>query len=160
MNRKEGSEQETGEAMDIHEILERLPHRYPFLLIDRVTRYRAGESLTAIKNVTYNEPFFTGHFPVRPIMPGVLILEAMAQATGILAFRTSNTRPSDGTLYYLVGIDKARFKKPVVPGDQIIIDVTLTRSVRNIWFFGTEARVDGQLIASADMMCAAKDLED
>lgn len=160
MNRKEGSDLSADEVMNIHQILETLPHRYPFLLIDRVTHYRAGESLTAIKNVTCNEPFFNGHFPVRPVMPGVLILEAMAQATGILAFRTSNTRPSDGTLYYLVGIDKARFKQPVEPGDQVVIDVTLTRSVRNIWFFGTEARVDGKLVASADMMCAAKDIED
>ncbi len=161
MNSKEqGSGVAEDEVMHIHEILDRLPHRYPFLLIDRVTRYRAGEALTAIKNVTYNEPFFTGHFPVRPVMPGVLLLEAMAQATGILAFRTSNTRPSDGTLYYLVGIDKARFKKPVVPGDQVVIDVTLSRAVRNIWFFATEARVDGQVVASADMMCAAKDIED
>ncbi len=160
MNRNDGSEPAADEVMDIHQILEWLPHRYPFLLIDRVVRYTAGESLTAIKNVTYNEPYFTGHFPVRPVMPGVLILEAMAQATGILAFRSTNTRPSDGTLYYLVGIDKARFKKPVGPGDQIIIDVTVTRSVRNIWFFATEARVDGALVASADMMCAAKDSVD
>lgn len=148
------------DGMNIHQILDRLPHRYPFLLIDRVVKFSAGESLTAIKNVTYNEPYFVGHFPVRPVMPGVLLLEAMAQATGILAFRTSETRPSDGTLYYLVGIDKARFKQPVEPGDQVVIDVTVTRSMRNIWFFGTEARVDGKLVASADMMCAAKDIED
>lgn len=160
MNRNDGPEAATDEVMDIHQILEWLPHRYPFLLIDRVVHYAAGESLTAIKNVTFNEPYFSGHFPVRPVMPGVLILEAMAQATGILAFRTTNTRPSDGTLYYLVGIDKARFKKPVEPGDQVIIDVTVTRSVRNIWFFSTESRVDGALVASADMMCAAKDTAD
>jgi 3-hydroxyacyl-[acyl-carrier-protein] dehydratase len=160
MNSKDGPDQAADEIMNIHQIMETLPHRYPFLLIDRVTRYTAGKSLTAVKNVTFNEPFFSGHFPVRPIMPGVLILEAMAQATGILAFRTSNTRPSDGTLYYLVGIDKARFKQVVGPGDQVVIDVSLTRSVRNIWFFGTEARVDGKLIASADMMCASKDIDD
>jgi 3-hydroxyacyl-[acyl-carrier-protein] dehydratase len=148
------------ESMNIHQILDRLPHRYPFLLIDRVVSYSAGESLTAIKNVTYNEPYFVGHFPARPVMPGVLLLDAMTQATGILAFRTSETLPSDGTLYYLVGIDKARFKQPVEPGDQIVIEVTLTRSMRNIWFFGTEARVEGKLVASADMMCAAKEIAD
>ena len=146
------------EGMDIHAILRQLPHRYPFLLIDRVLRYTPGESLTAVKNVSYNEPYFTGHFPVRPVMPGVLILEAMAQATGILAFRTVGTQPSDGTLYYLVGIDKARFKRPVEPGDRVVIDVTVQRTVRNIWFFNAEARVEGELVAAAEMMCAAKDI--
>lgn len=159
MSKKENIDQGAGEqGMDIHAILRQLPHRYPFLLIDRVLRYTPGETLTAIKNVSYNEPFFNGHFPVRPVMPGVLILEAMAQATGILAFRTASAQPCDGTLYYLVGIDKARFKRPVEPGDRVVIDVQLTRTVRNIWFFDAEARVDDELVAAAEMMCAAKDI--
>ncbi|MDX9740179.1 MAG: 3-hydroxyacyl-ACP dehydratase FabZ [Gammaproteobacteria bacterium] len=158
MTREEDKNQTSDTALDIHAVLRQLPHRYPFLLIDRVLRYTVGESLTAIKNVTYNEPFFSGHFPVRPVMPGVLILEAMAQATGILAFRTAAAQPSDSTLYYLVGIDKARFKRPVEPGDRIVIDVRVQRTVRNIWFFDAEARVDDELVASAEMMCAAKDI--
>ena len=105
-------------SMDIHEVLNHLPHRYPFLLVDRVVEYVSGKSLTALKNVSYNEPYFTGHFPQRPVMPGVLIIEALAQATGILAFLSTETVPSDGTLYYLVGIDNCRFKQPVEPGDQ------------------------------------------
>lgn len=145
------------EGMDIRGILKHLPHRYPFLLIDRVIDYRPGEFLSAIKNVSYNEPYFTGHFPVQPVMPGVLLLEAMAQATGVLAFRTTNTRPEDGSLYLLVGIDKARFKRPVEPGDQVMIEVKYVRNMRNIWFFSAEARVDGELAASADIMCAAKE---
>jgi 3-hydroxyacyl-[acyl-carrier-protein] dehydratase len=153
MTREDDRNQTPDTALDIHAVLRLLPHRYPFLLIDRVLRYTAGESLT------YNEPFFNGHFPVRPVMPGVLILEAMAQATGILAFRTVGAQPSDGTLYYLVGIDKARFKRPVEPGDRIVIDVRVLRTVRNIWFFEAEARVDDELVASAEMMCAAKDIQ-
>ena len=158
MTRENDNNQTSDTGMDIHAVLRQLPHRYPFLLIDRVLRHTPGESLTAIKNVTYNEPFFNGHFPVRPVMPGVLILEAMAQATGILAFRTAGAQPSDGTLYYLVGIDKARFKRPVEPGDRVVIDVRVLRTVRNIWFFEAEARVDDELVASAEMMCAAKDI--
>ncbi len=146
--------------MDIHEVLRHLPHRYPFLLIDRVTDYEAGRSLTALKNVTYNEPFFTGHFPVRPVMPGVLILEAMAQATGILAFRSTETLPSDGTLYYFVGIDNARFKRPVEPGDQLVIEVEVIRNMRNIWRFNARATVDGGLACSAEIMCASKGIDD
>ncbi len=160
MNTEKTTDQSGEAGLDIHAILRQLPHRYPFLLIDRVLRYTVGESLTAVKNVSYNEPYFNGHFPVRPVMPGVLILEAMAQATGILAFRTAGAQPSDGTLYYLVGIDKARFKRPVEPGDQIVIDVKVQRTVRNIWFFSAEARVDGEIVATADMMCAAKDIPD
>ena len=145
-------------TMDIHQVLQHLPHRYPFLLIDRVIRCVPGESLTALKNVSYNEPYFTGHFPVRPVMPGVLLLEALAQATGILAFRSTESRPDDETLYYFVGIDNARFKRPVEPGDQVILDVSIIRNVRNIWRFNAEARVDGQTVASAEIMCAAKSL--
>lgn len=149
----------TGE-MDIHEILKHLPHRYPFLLIDRVMECIPGDSLVALKNVSYNEPFFTGHFPVRPVMPGVLILEAMAQATGILAFRTTSSQPTDGTIYYFVGIDNARFKRPVEPGDQVVVSVKLQRNVRNIWRFAAEAKVGDELVAAADIMCASKEIED
>lgn len=147
-------------TLDIHEVLKQLPHRYPFLLIDRVTECIPGKSLSAIKNVSYNEPYFTGHFPQRPVMPGVLILEALAQATGILAFRTAKENPCDKTLYYFVGIDNARFKQPVEPGDQVILDVELTRNVKNIWKFTAEARVDGNVVATADLMCASKEIDE
>lgn len=142
-------------TLDIHAILEQLPHRYPFLLIDRVTSVVAGESVKAIKNVTINEPFFTGHFPQRPVMPGVLIIEALAQATGILAFITAGQKPDDNMLYYFAGIDNARFKKPVEPGDQIILEATLIKQKRNIWKFKGTATVDGEVVASADLMCAS-----
>ncbi len=145
-------------GMDIHDVLKHLPHRYPFLLIDRVLECIPGKSLIALKNVSYNEPFFTGHFPQRPVMPGVLILEALAQATGILAFRSTESVPSDGALYYLVGIDNGRFKQPVEPGDQLILEVELSRNVRNIWKFSTEARVGNEVVASADVMCASKEV--
>lgn len=145
-------------SMDIHEVLQYLPHRYPFLLIDRVLDCTPGESLTAIKNVTVNEPFFQGHFPHRPVMPGVMILEAMAQATGILAFRTTETRPSEHLLYYLVGIDDARFKQPVEPGDQLIIEVRTERNMRGLWKFSAEAKVEEKLVASASLMCARKEV--
>lgn len=141
--------------MDIHHIMRLLPHRYPFLLVDRVTECVPGERLVAIKNVTVNEPFFQGHFPQRPVMPGVIILEAMAQATGLLAFATAGT-PEDDTLYYLVGIDKARFRRPVEPGDQLLLTATLSRTRRNIWMFGARAEVDGELVSSAEMMCAPR----
>lgn len=144
--------------MDIHGILEHLPHRYPFLLIDRVTEIVPGKSLTGYKNVTYNEPYFSGHFPQRPVMPGVLILEALAQATGILAFVTSNSKPSNTSLYYLVGIDKARFKQPVEPGDQLILSVEVKKTVRGVWKFDGEATVDGKVVASAELMCAERDV--
>lgn len=145
--------------MDIHQVLEHLPHRYPFLLIDRVLELEPGQHLVGLKNVTYNEPFFTGHFPQRPVMPGVLILEALAQATGVLAFRSTERRPSDGSLYYLVGIDNARFKQQVVPGDQVHLAVEVVRSSRSVWKFSGEARVDGQVAASADLMCAERGVE-
>ena len=148
------------QTMDIHEVLKHLPHRYPFLLIDRVLEYVPGKTLKALKNVTYNEQFFTGHFPIRPVMPGVLILEAMAQATGILAFRSTETLPSDGTLYYFVGIDNARFKRPVEPGDQLILNVEVRRNMRNVWQFQARAEVDGQMVACADIMCASKGVDE
>ena len=141
-------------VMDIQAILEHLPHRYPFLLIDRIVQCDPGKSLTAIKNVTINEPHFQGHFPQLPVMPGVLILEAMAQATGVLAFQTRNGRQN---IYYLVGIDSARFKRPVVPGDQLIIEVEFKQAVRNIWKVDARAKVDGKIVASAELMCAEKE---
>jgi len=143
--------------MDINEILQHLPHRYPFLLIDRVTEFRAGESLVGYKNVTYNEPFFQGHFPERPVMPGVLLLEAMAQATGLLAFKTIERGAKRESLYFLVGIDKARFKHPVEPGDQLILRADLLRSKRGIWVFDCKASVDGNVVASAEIMCTERD---
>ena len=145
--------------MDIHEVLNHLPHRYPFLLIDRVLDYEPGKSLIAIKNVTHNEPHFPGHFPNRPIMPGVLILEAMAQATGILAFKTTDRIPDDNSLYYFVGIDNARFKQPVEPGDQLRLEVEFVKQMRGIWKFKGQALVDGKIVCSADLMCAEREVE-
>jgi len=140
--------------MDIQEILEHLPHRYPFLLVDRVLECEPGKRLVAVKNVSVNEPMFTGHFPERPIFPGVLIMEALAQATGILAFKTTNTKPDGESLYYFAGIDSCRFKQPVVPGDQMIMEVELLKERRGIWKFSAEAKVDGKVVASAEIMCA------
>jgi 3-hydroxyacyl-[acyl-carrier-protein] dehydratase len=147
-----------GASLDIYRVLEHLPHRYPFLLIDRVLAYEAGKSLVALKNVTINEPFFPGHFPHRPVMPGVLILEALAQATGILAFITTDTLPTERSLYYFVGIDNARFKQPVEPGDQLRLEVELLRTVRGVWKFHGEAKVDGKVVTSADLMCAEREV--
>ncbi len=139
--------------------MRQLPHRYPFLLIDRVLECTPGESLTALKNVTINEPFFPGHFPHHPVMPGVLILEAMAQATGLLAFATLGKPPSDNELYYFVGIDKARFREPVEPGDQLIFKVRIEAQKRNIWKFSGVAEIDGRVAAEAELMCAAQKFE-
>lgn len=147
-----------GDILDIHEVLRFLPHRYPFLLIDRVLELEPGKSLRALKNVSINEPFFQGHFPHRPVMPGVLILEALAQATGILAFKTNGGAPRENTLYYFVGVDKARFKQPVEPGDQLMLQVDLLRTKRGIWMFTGEATVDGKLAASAELMCTEKEI--
>lgn len=144
--------------MSIHEVLKYLPHRYPFLLIDRVVDFELGKSLVAYKNVTFNEPFFTGHFPIRPVMPGVLILEAMAQATGILAFKSTDTRPTDKSLYYFAGIDNARFKQPVEPGDRMYLEVEVVKHKRGIWKFAGVAKVDDKVVASADLMCAEQDI--
>jgi 3-hydroxyacyl-[acyl-carrier-protein] dehydratase len=141
-------------SMDITAVLKQLPHRYPFLLVDRVTECVPGERIVAIKNVTVNEPFFPGHFPHRPVMPGVMILEALAQAAGILAFKTAGVVPDDQSRFYFVGIDGARFRKPVEPGDQLVLKATLERALRGIWKFSTVAEVDGQVVASATMMVA------
>ena len=141
-------------TLDIGAILRQLPHRYPFLLVDRVLECRAGESIRALKNVTYNEPFFPGHFPARPVMPGVMIIEALAQAAGILAFVTANVVPDDHTRFYFVGIDKARFRKPVEPGDQLVLTAQLERALKGIWRFSTIALVGDSEVAHADMMVA------
>jgi 3-hydroxyacyl-[acyl-carrier-protein] dehydratase len=140
--------------MDILNILQRLPHRYPFLLVDRVLECRPGECIRALKNVTYNEPFFPGHFPARPVMPGVMIIEALAQTAGILAFVTAGTVPNAASRFYFVGIDKARFRKPVVPGDQLLLSAQLQRSFKGIWRFSTVARVGEDEVAHAEMMVA------
>jgi len=144
--------------MDIHEILAHLPHRYPMLLVDRVLECEPGKRILAIKNVTVNEPFFAGHFPHHPVMPGVLVVEAMAQAAAILSFRTLGTRPDDKSVYYFVGIDGARFKRPVSPGDQLVLEVLLERSVRGIWKFDAKARVGEALAAEAKIMCTIRAL--
>lgn len=144
--------------MDIQAILEHLPHRYPFLLVDRVVAIEPGKSIHAYKNVTINEPFFVGHFPHHPVMPGVLIMEALAQAAGILSFKTEDKKPTENDLFYFAGIDEARFKKPVMPGDQLHLHVEIERHMRGIWKFKAEARVDGQLAAEARLMCAKREL--
>jgi len=145
--------------MDINEIKNLLPHRYPFLLVDRVLEFNPGESLVGIKNVSVNEPFFQGHFPEKPVMPGVLIIEALAQATGLLAFSTENKGAERETLYYLVGIDNARFKQPVIPGDQLRLEVTVTKQKRGIWVFDTKATVDGKVAATAVIMCTERKID-
>lgn len=144
--------------LDIYKVLEHLPHRYPLLLIDRVLDYEVGKSLTAIKNVTINEPFFQGHFPHFPVMPGVLVVEAMAQACAILSFKTLGELPGDHAVYLFVGIDKARFKHPVEPGDQLHIEVALDRKMQGIWKFKATARVGDTLCCSAELMCTYKEL--
>ena len=148
----------TGTQMDIYEVLEYLPHRYPFLLIDRVLSYQPGKDIVALKNVSINEPFFSGHFPHYPVMPGVLTIEAMAQAAIILAFKTLNTKPDDKSVYYFVGIDGARFKKPVSAGDQLILKVSFLRNLRGLWKFSATAEVDGQIAAEAELMCTVRNL--
>ena len=143
--------------MDIRAILEHLPHRFPMLLVDRVLEVEAGKHIHAIKNVSVNEPFFSGHFPHYPVMPGVLILEALAQAAAILSFRTMDSKPDEKSVYYFVGIDGARFKRPVGPGDQLHLHITLDGPVRRgLWRFKGEARVDGQLAAEASLMCTMR----
>ncbi|MEE9265944.1 MAG: 3-hydroxyacyl-ACP dehydratase FabZ [Gammaproteobacteria bacterium] len=145
--------------MDIGEIMKYLPHRYPMLLIDRVVEFHHGESLIALKNVSYNESYFQGHFPNRPVMPAVIILEAMAQATGILVLRSMDKLPSEKSVYYFVGIDGARFRRPVVPGDQLRIEVNLLRSSRGIWKLRSEATVAGDVVASGDLMGAMREID-
>lgn len=144
--------------MDIHEILKYLPHRYPFLLVDRVLECEPGKRISALKNVTINEPFFPGHFPHHPVMPGVLIIEALAQAAAILSFKSMDTQPDEQSVYYFVGIDGARFKRPVSAGDQLILNVEITRTVKGIWKYSAQALVDGKVATEAELMCTIKAL--
>jgi 3-hydroxyacyl-[acyl-carrier-protein] dehydratase len=144
--------------LNIQEVMQHLPHRYPFLLVDRVLDWAPNDYLTAIKNVTFNEPYFQGHFPVRPIMPGVLITEAMAQATGILAFASQGDKPNDDSLYMLVGLDDVTFRRIVEPGDQLTLHVRQKRLIRNLGIFECEARVGDEVAASATIKCIAKDV--
>jgi len=142
--------------MDIHQILKKLPHRYPILLVDRVLQVDKGERIVALKNVSINEPYFVGHFPHRPVMPGVLILEALAQASALLAFATDDTGPDENTVYYFAGIDGARFKRPVEPGDQLRLEVSLDRMKAGIAKFTARALVDGELATEAQLMCTIR----
>lgn len=144
--------------MEIKEILEHLPHRYPFLLVDRVVECVPGERIHAYKNVTINEPFFVGHFPHHPVMPGVLIMEALAQAAGILSFKTMGSKPDNNSVFYFVGIDGARFKKPVSAGDRVDMHVEIVRQMRGIWKYRAVAKVDDQVVAEAELMCAQRDV--
>lgn len=146
------------DRMEILEIMKHLPHRYPFLLIDRVIACEPGREIVALKNVTINEPFFAGHFPHYPVMPGVLIIEAMAQASAILAFRSFDLKSDSNSVYYFVGIDAARFKKPVVPGDQLTIKAQVVRNLRGIWKFTGQALVGETLVSEAELMCTMKRL--
>lgn len=141
--------------VDVQTIAKLLPHRYPFLLVDRVVEFEPGKRVRAIKNVTVNEPFFTGHFPDHPVMPGVLVIEAMAQASGILTQLTNAAQPKKNQIYYLVRVDKARFSRTVVPGDQLVMDVTQKRTIRNMGLYECRATVDGKEVASAEILCAA-----
>jgi 3-hydroxyacyl-[acyl-carrier-protein] dehydratase len=144
--------------MDIHEILRHLPHRYPIILVDRVLELEVGKRIVALKNVTINEPVFMGHFPHYPVMPGVLIIEALAQAAAILSFVTFDKRADRNSVYYFAGIDNARFKRPVGPGDQLRLEVDLVREMRGIGKFGARALVDGQLAAEAELLCAYRQI--
>ncbi len=145
-------------TLDIHHIIKRLPHRFPFLLVDRVLELEKGKRIKALKNVTINEPFFPGHFPNRPVMPGVLMLEALAQAAAVLSFESADVLPDDKTVYYFAGIDGARFKRPVEPGDQLIMDVELLRGKAGIYKYAARATVAGELCVEAELMCASRRL--
>lgn len=145
-------------VMEIKEILEQLPHRFPFVLVDRVLEIEPNVRILAQKNVTYNEPFFPGHFPIHPVMPGVLIMEALAQAAGLLSFNSMQEKPAENFVYYFVGIDNARFRRPVVPGDVLLLDVKVDRFSRGIWKFSAQALVDGKVAASGDLMCTAREV--
>lgn len=144
------------QIMDVHEILQYLPHRFPFLLLDRVVSLELGKQIVALKNVTINEPFFPGHFPHHPVMPGVLIVEAMAQAAAVLSFKSAGVKPTDDSVYYFAGIDNARFKKPVAPGDQLELHVSMDRMIRGLGKYSGRAMVGGELVAEAQLMCILK----
>jgi|MGYP000499927812 3-hydroxyacyl-[acyl-carrier-protein] dehydratase len=143
-------------SMDIHQILKQLPHRYPILLVDRVLEIEKGKRIKALKNVSINEPYFTGHFPHRPVMPGVLMLEALAQAAALLAFDAVGVTPDDKTVYYFAGIDGARFKRPVEPGDQLILEVELDRMKAGIFKFKARAKVGDEIATEAELMCTMR----
>jgi 3-hydroxyacyl-[acyl-carrier-protein] dehydratase len=145
--------------MDINEILRYLPHRYPFLLIDRVLEIEEGKRIRAVKNVTMNEPFFPGHFPHHPVMPGVLIIEAMAQAAALLSFKSAGATPDGNSIVLFAGIDNVRFKRQVTPGDQLVFDVDTLQSKRGIYKYKGIARVDGQIVTEAELMCAVRNRE-
>ena len=145
--------------MNLHQVLEYLPHRYPFLLLDRVLSCEPGKDIVALKNVTINEPFFNGHFPHYPVMPGVLIIEALAQAAAILSFLTQNEKPDPNSIYYFVGIDNARFKKPVSPGDALHLHVALDKHKSGLWRYHAQAKVEGELVAEAQLLCAKRDVQ-
>ncbi|HQX05396.1 MAG TPA: 3-hydroxyacyl-ACP dehydratase FabZ [Zoogloea sp.] len=142
--------------MDINEIKQYIPHRYPFLLVDRIVEIELGKRAVGLKNVTINEPFFPGHFPHNPVMPGVLIIEALAQAAAVLAFKTEGTIPDKDAMVYFASVDNVRFKRPVVPGDQLMLEVEIVRTIRNIWKFKGVARVAGEVATEAEFMCAIK----
>jgi 3-hydroxyacyl-[acyl-carrier-protein] dehydratase len=151
---------ETAKTMDICEIKSYLPHRFPLLLVDRVLSYEEGKSITAIKNVTVNEEFFNGHFPHKPVMPGVLMIEAMAQTAALLSFKTMNLKPDENSVVYFVGIDNARFKRPVGPGDQLRMEVEILRNARGIWKYKAVGSVDGQVAVEAELMCTIRSAND
>ncbi len=143
-------------AMDIHEILKYLPHRYPFLLVDKVVSIENGNNIVALKNVSINEPFFPGHFPHHPVMPGVLIIEALAQAAAVLTLKTEGNTQKEDSVYYFVGIDGVRFKKPVTAGDQLILKVSIERQIKGLWKYAARAEVDNQLVTEAKLMCTSR----
>ena len=145
-------------SMNIIEILDHLPHRYPFVLVDKVLSYKVGEKIEALKNVTINEPFFPGHFPHYPVMPGILIIEAMAQAAAILSFKTMNDKPNDHSVYYFAGVDNARFKKPVVPGDQLKLTVSIEKRIKGFWKYKGIALVENKVVAEANITCILKEI--
>ena len=146
-------------TLDINQIKQYLPHRYPMLLVDRVLNWESGKTITAIKNVTANEEIFSGHFPNKPVMPGVLMIEAMAQAAALLSFLTMGQKPDENTLVYFLGIDNARFKRPVEPGDQLVMQVEIIKVARGIWKYKASATVDGQLAVEADLMCTLRTVD-
>jgi 3-hydroxyacyl-[acyl-carrier-protein] dehydratase len=156
MAQMEDNKNQENLSVDIHEILKYLPHRYPFLLVDRVLSCEPGKSITALKNVTINEPFFNGHFPNYPVMPGVLVIEALAQAAGILTLKSVSAKPDQDSIFYFVGIDAARFKRPVQPGDQLMLKATILRERIGIWKYSAKAEVDGRVVAEAELMCTMR----
>ena len=147
-------------SLDVNQIKQYLPHRYPLLLVDRVLDWESGKNITAIKNVTINEEFFVGHFPHKPVMPGVLTIEALAQTAALLAFLTTGQKPDDNAVVYFVGIDGARFKRPVEPGDQLKMQVEILRQARGIWKFHAKATVDDQLVVEAELMCTMRSINE